>query len=552
MKQTRYIFVTGGVASSLGKGVTIASIGALLEARGFSVTIQKMDPYLNIDPGTMSPFQHGEVYVTEDGAETDLDLGYYERFTEANLSRLNSVSTGQIYHEVISRERRGGYLGRTVQVIPHITNEIKNRITKLQAENKSLDFILVEIGGTVGDIESVPFLEAIRQFKLEHGPENTLFIHLTLVPTITYGGEIKTKPTQHSVKELLKQGIQPDILICRSRNVLDDSVKEKISLFCNVQRRNVISAPDISGSIYEIPILYHNDNLDDEIIRYFRLEVDSPLFTGDMNPLLSKWQHVVNTINNPKKTVNIAVVGKYMSLNDSYRSLFEALSHGGIPHDTGINLIKIDSEEISDNNLSKKLSGINALLVPGGFGERGIEGKLKAIKLAREKKIPFFGICLGMQCMVIEFARNVAGLTNANSTEFNSATEYPVISLMDEQVGISNKGGTMRLGAFACHIARGTLLEKAYRTNEIQERHRHRFEFTNIFREKLEKDGLVISGTSPNGDLVETVELPTDVHPFFVGVQFHPEFKSKPLKPHPLFKDLIGAALEFKIQARDQ
>lgn len=511
-----------------------------------------MDPYLNIDPGTMSPFQHGEVYVTEDGAETDLDLGYYERFTEANLSRLNSVSTGQIYHEVISRERRGGYLGRTVQVIPHITNEIKNRITKLQAENKSLDFILVEIGGTVGDIESVPFLEAIRQFKLEHGPENTLFIHLTLVPTITYGGEIKTKPTQHSVKELLKQGIQPDILICRSRNVLDDSVKEKISLFCNVQRRNVISAPDISGSIYEIPILYHNDNLDDEIIRYFRLEVDSPLFTGDMNPLLSKWQHVVNTINNPKKTVNIAVVGKYMSLNDSYRSLFEALSHGGIPHDTGINLIKIDSEEISDNNLSKKLSGINALLVPGGFGERGIEGKLKAIKLAREKKIPFFGICLGMQCMVIEFARNVAGLTNANSTEFNSATEYPVISLMDEQVGISNKGGTMRLGAFACHIARGTLLEKAYRTNEIQERHRHRFEFTNIFREKLEKDGLVISGTSPNGDLVETVELPTDVHPFFVGVQFHPEFKSKPLKPHPLFKDLIGAALEFKIQARDQ
>lgn len=552
MKQTRYIFVTGGVASSLGKGVTIASIGALLEARGFSVTIQKMDPYLNIDPGTMSPFQHGEVYVTEDGAETDLDLGYYERFTEANLSRLNSVSTGQIYHEVISRERRGGYLGRTVQVIPHITNEIKNRITKLQAENKSLDFILVEIGGTVGDIESVPFLEAIRQFKLEHGPENTLFIHLTLVPTITYGGEIKTKPTQHSVKELLKQGIQPDILICRSRNVLDDSVKEKISLFCNVQRRNVISAPDISGSIYEIPILYHNDNLDDEIIRYFRLEVDSPLFTGDMNPLLSKWQHVVNTINNPKKTVNIAVVGKYMSLNDSYRSLFEALSHGGIPHDTGINLIKIDSEEISDNNLSKKLSGINALLVPGGFGERGIEGKLKAIKLAREKKIPFFGICLGMQCMVIEFARNVAGLTNANSTEFNSATEYPVISLMDEQVGISNKGGTMRLGAFACHIARGTLLEKAYRTNEIQERHRHRFEFTNIFREKLEKEGLVISGTSPNGDLVETVELPTDVHPFFVGVQFHPEFKSKPLKPHPLFKDLIGAALEFKIQARDQ
>ncbi|MCB1145526.1 MAG: CTP synthase [Leptospiraceae bacterium] len=544
MKQARYIFVTGGVASALGKGVTIASIGALLEARGFKVTILKMDPYLNIDPGTMSPFQHGEVYVTEDGAETDLDLGYYERFTDSKLTRANSVSTGQIYHTVITRERRGEYLGRTVQVIPHITNEIKNRIQLLQRQDPHLDFILVEIGGTVGDIESVPFLEAIRQFKLDHGPENTMFIHLTLVPTITLGGEIKTKPTQHSVKELLKQGIQPDILICRSAHLIEEDVKEKISLFCNVPRGRVISAPDISGTIYEIPLIYHQENLDNEIVRYFNLTVESPLFVDVINPVLSKWQHVVNVMKAPKSTIKIAVVGKYMSLGDSYRSLFEALSHGGLAHETKVDLIQIDSEDLKPENAVELLADADGVLVPGGFGERGIEGKLRAIRHARESKLPFFGICLGMQCMVIEFARNVLNWENANSTEFDAETKYPVISMMEEQIGISDKGGTMRLGAYICSLKPGSHLESAYRAQEITERHRHRFEFTNKYREKLEKAGLVVSGVSPDGLLVEAVELPVKEHPWFVGTQYHPEFKSKPLKPHPLFADFVGAALK--------
>ncbi|MCS6985536.1 MAG: CTP synthase [Leptospiraceae bacterium] len=542
MKQVRYIFVTGGVASSLGKGVSIASIGALLEARGFSVTIQKMDPYLNIDPGTMSPFQHGEVYVTQDGAETDLDLGYYERFTSAKLSRENSVTTGQIYYTVIERERRGEYLGRTVQVIPHITNEIKNRILSLKRSNPEVDFILVEIGGTVGDIESVPFLEAIRQFRLDVGTENTMYIHLTLVPTITIGGEIKTKPTQHSVKELLKQGIQPDMLICRSTNYLSEEVKEKISLFCNVKKERVISAPDIEHTIYEIPLIFHREHLDDEIIRYFRLEEKSPLFLETMNPMLSKWETVVEHFKKPKGMVKIALVGKYMQLADAYRSLFEALQHGGIANQVRVEMIKLDSEQLTSENAHELLGEADGILVPGGFGERGILGKIIAIRYAREKKIPYFGICLGMQTAVIEFAQNVAGLRGANSTEFETECEHPVISLMEEQLSVTSKGGTMRLGAYPCLVKPHSLLEEAYQKREIYERHRHRYEFNNRYRSLLEGMGLVVSGTSPDSGLVEAIELPRHIHPWFVAVQFHPEFNSRPLDPHPLFVKFIEMA----------
>lgn len=548
MKPVRYIFVTGGVASSLGKGVSIASIGALLEARGYTVTIQKMDPYLNIDPGTMSPFQHGEVYVTEDGAETDLDLGYYERFTHAKLSRDNSVTTGQIYFTVIERERRGEYLGRTVQVIPHITNEIKNRILSLSRKNPQLDFVLVEIGGTVGDIESVPFLEAIRQFRLDVGPQYSMYIHLTLVPTITIGGEIKTKPTQHSVKELLKQGIQPDLLICRSTHALSDEVKEKISLFCNVKKERVVSAPDIKHTIYEIPLIFHKERLDDEIIKYFGLQEESPLFFDSMNPTLAKWEELVERITHPQGEVNIALVGKYMQLSDAYRSLFEALQHGGIANHVRVNMLKIDSENINEKNVTEYLKDAHGILVPGGFGERGIAGKIAAIRYAREKKVPYFGICLGMQTAVVEFARNVVGLEKANSTEFEADCEHPVISLMEEQLGITQKGGTMRLGAYPCVLKAGSLMEEAYQTVEISERHRHRYEFTNRYRPLLEKAGLVVSGTSPDGELVEAVELPKNMHPWFVAVQFHPEFRSRPLEPHPLFVKFIEKALSYKRQ----
>lgn len=548
MKPVRYIFVTGGVASSLGKGVSIASIGALLEARGYTVTIQKMDPYLNIDPGTMSPFQHGEVYVTEDGAETDLDLGYYERFTHAKLSRDNSVTTGQIYFTVIERERRGEYLGRTVQVIPHITNEIKNRILSLSRKNPQLDFVLVEIGGTVGDIESVPFLEAIRQFRLDVGPQYSMYIHLTLVPTITIGGEIKTKPTQHSVKELLKQGIQPDLLICRSTHALSDEVKEKISLFCNVKKERVVSAPDIKHTIYEIPLIFHKERLDDEIIKYFGLQEESPLFFDSMNPTLAKWEELVERITHPQGEVNIALVGKYMQLSDAYRSLFEALQHGGIANHVRVNMLKIDSENINEKNVTEYLKDAHGILVPGGFGERGIAGKIAAIRYAREKKVPYFGICLGMQTAVVEFARNVVGLEKANSTEFEADCEHPVISLMEEQLGITQKGGTMRLGAYPCVLKAGSLMEEAYQTMEISERHRHRYEFTNRYRPLLEKAGLVVSGTSPDGELVEAVELPKNMHPWFVAVQFHPEFRSRPLEPHPLFVKFIEKALSYKRQ----
>jgi CTP synthase len=539
MKKVRYIFVTGGVASSLGKGVSIASIGALLEARGFKVTIQKLDPYINIDPGTMSPFQHGEVYVTEDGAETDLDLGYYERFTSANLGRENSVSTGQIYDSVISRERRGEYLGRTVQVIPHITNEIKNRILLLSQMDPELDFILVEIGGTVGDIESVPFLEAIRQFRLDHGQEFTMFIHLTLVPSIVDGGEIKTKPTQHSVKELLKQGIQPDILICRTHAALDADVKEKISLFCNVSKKRVFSAPDIDHTIYEIPEIFHREDLDREIVQYFKMENKSGEYLLDLNPMLAKWEQVVGVFRHPRHHVKIAVVGKNMALHDAYRSLYEALTHGGFPRNIEVKFIKIDSEKVEPENLAELLAEAQGILVPGGFGERGVEGKLLAIRYAREKKIPYFGICLGMQCAVIEFARNVLGFKDAHSTEFDPDSNYPVISLMEEQTTVINKGGTMRLGAYPCKLREGSLMAEVYMQPQISERHRHRFEFNNDYRDAFEKAGMRLSGVSPDDALVETVELDRTVHPFFVGTQYHPEFKSKPLVPHPLFTRFI-------------
>lgn len=506
----------------------------------------KFDPYINVDPGTMSPFQHGEVYVTEDGAETDLDLGYYERFTGSDLSQLNSVSTGQIYDTVIKRERRGEYLGRTVQVIPHITNEIKKRILSISQRDAELDFILVEIGGTVGDIESVPFLEALRQFRFDKGPENTMFLHVTLVPTITVAGEVKTKPTQHSVKELQKQGIQPDALICRASELLDDDLKKKISLFCNVPNHRVFSAPDIDETIYELPLVYHDENIDNEIIKYFQLEETSPLFVDEQNPTLNKWHKLVNVFKKPEDIVTIALIGKYMQVSDAYRSLYESLWHGGLANNVRVDFIKLDSEKIKPENINELVKGASGILVPGGFGGRGIEGKLTAIKYAREKKIPYFGICLGMQCAVIEYARNALNLEEANSTEFDPGSKFPVISIMEEQIGITDKGGTMRLGAYPCKLKNGTIIQKAYESETISERHRHRFEFTNRFRENFEKGGLVISGTSPDGTLVETVELPSSVHPWFVGTQFHPEFKSKPLKPHPLFADFIKHAYAYK------
>ena len=546
VKKVRYIFVTGGVTSSLGKGVSIASIGTLLEARGYKITIIKMDPYINVDPGTMSPYQHGEVYVTEDGAETDLDLGHYERYTNTKLSRLNSVSTGQIYFSVIQRERRGDYLGRTVQVIPHITNEIKNCILALFQSDPNLDFILVEIGGTVGDIESIPFLEAIRQMRLDLGADQTMYMHLTLLPTITVAGEVKTKPTQHSVKELLSIGIQPDFLICRAKEPITEELKKKISLFCNVVPHRVISAPDIESTIYEIPLVYNEENLDTEIMKYFGIDSQSQEFDREWNPTLRKWKDVANLIAHPRERVTIALVGKYMSLSDAYRSLYEALWHGGLSSSTKVEFIKYDSEDVTKANVTELLKDAEGILVPGGFGSRGVEGKLTTIKYARENKIPYFGICLGMQCAVIEYARNVLGWADANSTEFNQDSQHPVISLMEEQVAVVDKGGTMRLGAYPCSIKPESLMLEAYGQAEIFERHRHRFEFTNKFREDFKNAGLTISGFSPDNTLVEAIELPAKVHPWFVAVQFHPEFKSKPLEPHPLFAGFIEAALQHK------
>jgi len=541
MNKAKFIFVTGGVLSSLGKGLASAAIGALLESRGLSVTIQKLDPYINVDPGTMNPFQHGEVFVTDDGAETDLDLGHYERFTNSKLGRDNNFTTGKIYHKVIEKERKGEYLGGTVQVIPHITDEIKNCINLLA---KDVDIVIVEIGGTIGDIESLPFLEAIRQFKIDIGSSNALYIHLTLVPYIKTAGELKTKPTQHSVKELRSIGIQPDILLCRTDRFLSNELKSKIALFCNVDVDAVITAKDVD-CIYQVPLVFNKEGLDDIIVQ--------KLNVWTRNPRLEKWDEFISRYNNPKYSVNIAIVGKYTNLTESYKSLNEALFHGGIPNSCKVNLLFIDSEKINDNNCSKILCDADGIIVPGGFGFRGINGKIIAVKYARENQIPFFGICLGMQIAVIEFARNVANMDNANSSEFDENTAYPVIYLMvkwiDEKTGktqrrdiFSEKGGTMRLGAYPCSIInQDTFAYKAYQTEKISERHRHRYEFNNEYKGKLEENGLVISGTSPDRNLVEIIELKN--HPWFLGCQFHPEFKSKPMNPHPLFQKFIKASL---------
>ncbi|MCX7817121.1 MAG: CTP synthase [Syntrophales bacterium] len=531
MKRTKFIFITGGVLSSLGKGLAAASIGALLECRGLRVTNQKLDPYINVDPGTMNPFQHGEVYVTDDGAETDLDLGHYERFTSTRMGRMNNLTAGQVYYSVITKERRGEYLGKTVQVIPHITDEIKDFIKK---NAEGFDVAIVEIGGTVGDIESLPFLEAVRQFRNEVGRQNAIFIHLTWVPYIKTAGEVKTKPTQHSVKALREIGIQPDILLCRAENLLPEEIKAKIALFCNVDFDCVFTAKDVN-CVYEVPLNFHAEGVDEKIVDLLNI------WTG--RPHLEAWRRVVRKIMNPSREVSIAVVGKYVNLVDSYKSLNEALVHGGIANDCRVNLKYVDSEKIEKENLDHQLNGADGILVPGGFGERGIEGMIQAIRYAREKKIPFFGICLGMQMAVVEFARNVCGLKEANSSEFNEKTPYPVIDLLPEQRNIKDKGATMRLGAYTCVLAKPSLAIDAYKTDRISERHRHRYEFNNAFKDLLTSKGLKITGTSPDNKLAEIVELPD--HPWFLGCQFHPEFKSRPVNPHPLFRKFIEAALNY-------
>jgi CTP synthase len=529
-RHTKYIFVTGGVVSSIGKGLAAASIGALMEARGLRVTNIKLDPYINVDPGTMSPYQHGEVFVTDDGAETDLDLGHYERFTSSILSRANNFTTGRIYDAVISKERRGEYLGATIQVIPHITDEIKARVRDVA---RNVDVAIVEIGGTVGDIESLPFLEAVRQLKVEEGPSNAISVHVTLVPHIEAAGELKTKPTQHSVKELLGLGIQPEMLICRVDRELPRSLKEKIAHFCNVPVSGVIAAPDVS-LIYELPLVLHKEGIDRALTE--RLNIWS------REPDLSGWQRLVDGFHNPKNgTVSVALVGKYVHLRDSYKSLHEALVHGGLANDLKVELTYVDSEHITDENVASILGGHDALLVPGGFGDRGTEGKISAIRYARENGMPFFGICLGMQLAVVEYARHICGLSGANSAEFDPDSEHLVIDIMADQRVVKDKGGTMRLGAYGCVLKEGSLAERVYGKREISERHRHRLEVNNAFRETLESDGLSLSGVSPDGRLVEMVELPG--HPYFIGCQFHPEFKSRPQLPHPLFTRFAEAAL---------
>jgi CTP synthase len=537
--RVKYIFVTGGVVSSLGKGIASSSMGLLLKKRGLKVNIQKFDPYINVDPGTMNPFQHGEVFVLDDGAETDLDLGHYERFIDENLAKDNNLTSGQIYDAVITRERRGDYLGSTVQVIPHITNEIKDRIKKVGKINGEVDVVITEIGGTVGDIESLPFLEAIRQMGLECGPGGSLFIHLTLVPYIDSAGEVKTKPTQHSVKELREIGIQPNILLCRTAQPLTKQIKEKIGLFCNVPSQAVIQAIDVE-CIYEVPILFHKEGLDNLIIQHLDIKC------GDLR--MGDWIKMMERIKNPKHHVEIGICGKYTHLKDAYKSIIEAFVHAGVENDAKVELKWIDSEEITSQNASENLGDIDGLLIPGGFGERGIEGKIEAARYVRENQIPYLGLCLGMQCAVIEFARNVCGMEKANSYEFDQATPYPVIHLMPDQEKITDLGGTMRLGAYPCILQKDSLAFKAYGETNISERHRHRYEFYNKFREELTKAGLKLSGLSPDGRLVEIVEL-TD-HPWFVAVQFHPELKSRPTKAHPLFRDLVKAALKYRKSKR--
>jgi len=537
----KYIFVTGGVVSSLGKGLAAASIGCLLEARGIKVNLMKFDPYLNVDPGTMSPFQHGEVFVTDDGAETDLDLGHYERFTHARLTRDNNLTTGRIYEQIITKERRGDYLGKTVQVIPHVTNEIKNAMRKVAAD---CDVALVEIGGTVGDIESLPFLEAIRQMRQDLGRENTLFVHMTLIPWIAAAQELKTKPTQHSVKEMLSIGIQPDILLCRSDRAVPREMRNKIALFCNVEEPAVIAARDVP-SIYEVPLTFAAEGEDTLVLKYLHIDAKAPD--------LSKWQDIVRRAYNPQDEVSIAIVGKYVEYEDSYKSLKEALVHGALAHNLKLKVTWLEAEglETKDDDdkptldYAAQLEGFDGILVPGGFGKRGIEGMLNAIRYAREESVPYFGICLGMQTACIEYARNVCGLKDANSGEFDPATPYRIIYKLRELTGVEEMGGTMRLGAWDCVMEPGSLAATAYGTTEISERHRHRYEFNREYEAVLTGGGLRLTGTTPDATYVEIVEIPT--HPFFLGCQFHPEFKSKPLEPHPLFRDFIAASYQNRL-----
>ncbi|MBU2492570.1 MAG: CTP synthase [Bacteroidetes bacterium] len=536
-KKVKYIFITGGVVSSLGKGITASALGLLLKLRGYSVTVQKFDPYINVDPGTMSPFQHGEVYVTDDGAETDLDLGHYERFLDVNMSKANNTTTGQVYHEVITKERRGDYLGATVQVIPHITDEIKRRM-KLLGDSSKYDIIITEIGGTVGDIESLPFMESIRQLMSDLGRKNTMSIHVTLVPYIASAGEVKTKPTQHSVKNLLELGIQPNALVCRSEVELGNDLKEKIALFCNVDPEAVISAYDCS-SIYEVPLVLHKQNLDRIVLKKLKLP--------DINIELDKWEEFVHQIQEPEGEIRIAVAGKYTEVQDAYKSISESFIHAGAENNVKVKVDYIKAEDLEKNNAGSLLSQYDGLLVPGGFGERGIEGKVKSIQYVRENKIPFFGICLGMQCAVIEYARNVCGISKANSTEFVK-NKFNVIDIMPDQKNIKTKGGTMRLGAYPCILNKGTKARAAYKKEKISERHRHRYEVNNLFREELADKGMIFSGVSPDNHLVEMVELKD--HPWFVGCQFHPELKSRATKAHPLFREFVRAALKYSLSKK--
>lgn len=531
-KSTKFIFITGGVLSSLGKGLSAASIGALMECRGLTVTLLKMDPYINVDPGTMNPFQHGEVFVTDDGAETDLDLGHYERFTHAVLRQKNNFTTGQIYDSVIQKERRGEYLGATVQVIPHVTDEIKDKIRSL---GNGVDVAIVEVGGTVGDIESLPFLEAIRQLRADLGPQNVLYIHLTLLPFVKASGEVKTKPTQHSVKALREVGIQPDILICRTEKSISRDIKEKIALFCNVRPEEVIANEDVD-CIYEVPLKFHEEGLDQKIVELLNVWTRAPQ--------LDEWRAFVESVHSLNQIVTIGIVGKYVNLHESYKSLNEALFAGGVANEAKVRLKFIDSERIENSGPGNEFDDVDGILVPGGFGSRGIEGKIRAVQYARENKIPYFGICLGMQMAVVEFARNVCNLARANSTEFDPNTPYPVIHLMQTQRSITDKGGTMRLGAYECVIPVDSLCHEIYGRTSISERHRHRYEFNNDFKQTLEDGGLVAGGVSPDGQLVELIEYKN--HSWFVGCQFHPEFKSRPMDPHPLFSSFIRACLEYK------
>lgn len=526
----KYIFITGGVVSSLGKGITAASLGKLLKCRGLKVAIQKFDPYLNVDPGTMSPYQHGEVFVTDDGAETDLDLGHYERFTDVDGSRLSNITTGQVYSNVINKERRGDYLGGTVQVIPHITNEIKERVF-LKAKEGDLDVVITEIGGTVGDIESLPFIEAIRQIKNDVGRDNCMYIHVTLVPYLSAAGELKTKPTQHSVKQLRENGIQADAIVCRSEKEIPRELIEKIALFCDTEKEAVIPTMD-SSSIYEVPLRLHKEGLDDFVIKRLGLRAEP----SD----LSQWEKIVDKIKNPQGEVTIALVGKYVTLKDAYKSVAESLVHAGIAHGIKMNIDWVYSGDVTEANAAEILGKADGILVPGGFGDRGIEGKIEAVRYARENRIPFLGICLGMQLAVVEFARNILGYKDANSTEFNADTSFPVIDILPEQVGIEDKGGTMRLGAYPCSLREGTRALEAYGEKNISERHRHRYEFNNKYREDFEANGMIFSGIYEKKNLVEIIEIPE--HPWFTASQFHPEFKSRPNRSHPLFKGFVGAA----------